>query len=164
MRLSPLFRHGARFSKGPGRELPPDAALGGIRCYSCKGGKSAEEYGEEDLNDRRLMDVCSVVVRLGGHVRDDRCKIDTSDDGDDRYAKEAFSKSMRLGEVSLRGLTPDKHALPVWRTFDARMSVQRKNTDFDLPCLLIGPLAHPKRHRVWTSTSFVEANMIFTYR
>lgn len=46
---------------------------------------------------------CSVVVRSGVHIRDDRFEIDTWDDGDDPYAKEAFSKSMRLGEVSLRG-------------------------------------------------------------
>lgn len=44
-----------------------------------------------------------MVVRPGVHIRDDRFEIDTCDDGDDPYAKEAFSKSMRLGEVSLRG-------------------------------------------------------------
>ena len=40
-------------------------------------------------------------------------EIDISDDSDDRYAKEAFSKPMRLGQVSLRGLTPDEHACQV---------------------------------------------------
>ena len=35
----PLRRHGARFSKGPGRKLPPDAAFGGTRSYLCIGGK-----------------------------------------------------------------------------------------------------------------------------
>lgn len=34
-------------------------------------------------------------------IRDDRFEIDTCDDGDDPCAKEAFSKSMRLGEVSV---------------------------------------------------------------
>lgn len=71
-----------------------------------------EEYGE-GLDDRRLKDVCSVVVEFEGLPRDDHPKIDSSDDGDDRYAKEAFSKPMRLGQVSLRGLTPDEHACQV---------------------------------------------------
>jgi hypothetical protein len=37
----------------------------------------------------------------GVHIEDDRIRIDTCDDGDDPYAEEAFSKPMRLGQVSL---------------------------------------------------------------
>jgi hypothetical protein len=70
----PTRRHGARFSKGPGRELPPEGAFGGTRPYLCIGGKSAERYGEGGLNDRRLKDVCFVVVRLEIYAKDDRTK------------------------------------------------------------------------------------------